>query len=262
VTLTTSPPLMNAQNISHYFGSGAGRFDALTDVSLSIAQGQFISIVGPSGCGKSTLMQILGGLIIAAEGNISIDGVTIDGPHPDKIGIVFQEALLLPWKNALENIMFPLDLIDNLTSSEKRHRAHDMLALVGLSHAAHLYPHEMSGGMRQRIAIARGLVRQPRLLLMDEPFGALDEQTRTRMWGELLSIHARSGASIVFITHSLVEAVYLADDVMVMAAHPGRIIEHIKVDLPRPRDVSMIGSDYVGSMRNHIWSLIAGPSTL
>ena len=258
--MIASPPLLNAAHISRYFGEGAKRFCALDDISLTLKQGQFISIVGPSGCGKSTLMQMLGGLTQPTQGDITIDGERIDGPQPNKIGIVFQDALLLPWKTALENIEFPLHLNKDGTKSDFRARAQEALDLVGLSDVGHRYPHELSGGMRQRIAIARGLIRNPKLLLMDEPFGALDEQTRTRMWGELLSIHARSGTSIIFITHSLLEAIYLADDVMVMAAKPGRIIETIQIDLPRPREVHMIGSDYVGSLRNHIWDLIAGPT--
>jgi NitT/TauT family transport system ATP-binding protein len=184
--------------------------------------------------------------------------VRVVGPRPDKVGIVFQESLLLPWKTAAENIEFPLALC-GAPLGQRRSRSHDLLELVGLRDFAHRLPEELSGGMKQRVAIARGLVRNPRVLLMDEPFAALDEQTRTRMWQELLKIHARTRATILFITHSLIEAVYLADVVLVMAARPGRFIERIEIDLPRPRAIAMLGSERLGALRNRIWDLIADP---
>ena len=249
-----------ARGVSKSFAAtgGVASFAALDDVSLTVPEGRFVSIVGPSGCGKSTLLQIVGGLIGASAGDVTIEGERIDDPRPDKIGIVFQEPLLLPWKTAIENIEFPLALRGE-PKSARRARARELLDLVGLSDFADSLPHQLSGGMKQRVAIARGLVRHPRLLLMDEPFAALDEQTRTRMWGELLQIRDRSGATVLFVTHSLIEAVYLADEVLVMAARPGRIIERITVDLPRPRTIDMIGSEALGAIRNRIWHLIAGP---
>ncbi len=255
---TTPHHVVDVSHLSKTFGDGKTAFRALNDVSLQIKQGRFVSVVGPSGCGKSTLMQMISGLVPTTQGNIQIDGKTITGPQPEKIGVVFQDALLLPWKTALENIEFPLSLGDTPVA-ERQERARNMLKLVGLKDVGHRYPHELSGGMRQRVAIARGLVRNPSLLLMDEPFGALDEQTRTRMWGELLRIHEQSGTTILFITHSLVESVFLADEVLVMASNPGRIIERIEVDLPRPRDLKLLGSERLGNLRNHIWDLIAKP---
>jgi NitT/TauT family transport system ATP-binding protein len=252
------PNVVAARGISKIFGTAANQFTALDDVSLSVGDGQFIAVVGPSGCGKSTLLQIIAGLVEPTHGEVVIDGTRITGPQPDKIGVVFQEPLLLPWKTAAENIEFPLALRHE-PASRRRQRAHALLDFVGLREAAELYPHQLSGGMKQRVAIARGLSRNPRVLLMDEPFAALDEQTRTHMWGELLNIWSRSRSTILFVTHSLIEAVYLADTVVVMATRPGRIIERIAVGLPRPRTADMIGSDALGRVRNRIWHLIAGP---
>jgi NitT/TauT family transport system ATP-binding protein len=250
--------VVSVRDVSMTFGAGPGAFHALDKVSLDIREGEFVSIVGPSGCGKSTLLQIAAGLLAPTTGEVRIDGNTVSGPSPDKIGIVFQEALLLPWKTAAENVEFPLTL-SGVPARERRPRALELLDLVGLRDFADRVPDELSGGMKQRVAIARGLVRNPRVLLMDEPFGALDEQTRTRMWGELLKIQERSRSTILFITHSLIEAVYLADTVMVMGTRPGRFIERIAVDLPRPRNAEMIGSERLGALRNHIWKLIAVP---
>ncbi len=247
-----------AREVTKTYEGATGAFTALERVSFEVPEGKFVSIVGPSGCGKSTLLQIVGGLVPATAGDVLVDGVHIDAPRPDKIGIVFQEPLLLPWKSALENVEFPLALRGE-PAAARHARAHELLALVGLADFADSFPHQLSGGMRQRVAIARGLVRHPRMLLMDEPFAALDEQTRTRMWGELLAIWERSRATVLFVTHSLVEAVYLADEVLVMAARPGRIVERIAVDLPRPRTLDMLGAPALGEMRNRIWHLIAEP---
>ena len=247
-----------AREVTKTYATAAGPFVALDRVSFDVPDGKFVAIVGPSGCGKSTLLQIVGGLASATSGEVLVDGAHIVAPRPDKIGIVFQEPLLLPWKSALENVEFPLALRGE-PKAARHARARELLALVGLADFAKNLPHQLSGGMRQRVAIARGLVRHPRMLLMDEPFAALDEQTRTRMWGELLGIWERSGATVLFVTHSLVEAVYLADEVLVMAARPGRIVERITVDLPRPRTLDMLGAPALGAMRNRIWHLIAEP---
>jgi NitT/TauT family transport system ATP-binding protein len=254
----TSSEIVAARAVCKSFGDDAKAFAALEDVSLSVREGQFISIVGPSGCGKSTLLQIIAGLMTATRGEVLVDREPITRPRPDLIGIVFQEPLLLPWKTATENIEFPLVLRHE--PAQRRHqRSTALLELVGLRDSGQLYPHQLSGGMKQRVAIARGLVRDPRLLLMDEPFAALDEQTRTRMWSELLQIWARSRSTILFVTHSLIEAIYLADAVLVMGTRPGRIIERLPVELPRPRTPDMVGSELLGQLRNRIWHLIAEP---
>jgi NitT/TauT family transport system ATP-binding protein len=243
-----------ARGVTKRFGSLA----AIENVSLSITEGRFVTVVGPSGCGKSTMLRMLGGLVPATEGCIVIDGEAVTGPKPDKIGFVFQEPLLLPWKTAAENVEFPLSL-RGVPAVERRERAEALLNLVGLSHSSNLFPSQLSGGMKQRVAIARGMVNNPRILLMDEPFAALDELTRTQMWEELLRIWERSRSTILFITHGLAEAIYLADYVLVMGTRPGRILEKIAVDLPRPRTMDMLGAPELGRIRNHIWHLIAGP---
>jgi NitT/TauT family transport system ATP-binding protein len=229
---------------------------ALADVSFSVEEGRFVTLVGPSGCGKSTLLQILAGLIGATSGQVLIEGKRISAPMPDKIGMVFQDPTLLPWKTALANVEFPLDL-RGVDRTLRRSRCSALLELVGLSEFADHYPHELSGGMRQRVAIARGLAQDPRLILMDEPFAALDEQTRTRMGHDLLDIWQKTGKTVFFITHSLTEAIYLSDVVLVMSPRPGRIIERIAIDFPRPRELDIIGSEAFGRIRNRIWHLIA-----
>jgi NitT/TauT family transport system ATP-binding protein len=248
-----NPHVIEARGLNKAYGE----FQALADVSFTVGSGEFVTVVGPSGCGKSTLLQVLAGLAPVSGGSLELDGEPITGPRPDKVGVVFQEAWLLPWKTAVDNIEFPLAL-RGVPKAERRERAHACLELVGLPDFARHYPHELSGGMRQRIAIARGLVQEPRLLLMDEPFAALDEQTRTRMGAELLRIWERTKPTVLFITHGLTEAIYLADVVLVMAARPGRIIERIPVELPRPRTIDMIGTETFGRLRNRIWDLIAG----
>jgi NitT/TauT family transport system ATP-binding protein len=243
-------------HLSKVYGNAPHEIRALADVSLTVREGQFVTIVGPSGCGKSTVMQILAGLVKPSSGSVIVGGKAVTGPSPDKVGVMFQDAWLLPWKTAAENVEFPLSL-RGVAKDERRARTLPLLDLVGLREFADRYPDELSGGMRQRVAIARSLVQEPRVLLMDEPFAALDEQTRTRMGNELLQIWEKSGGTVVFITHGLIEAIYLADEVYVMSARPGRIVERLVVELPRPRTIDMIGSEVFGRMRNRIWNLIA-----
>lgn len=255
--MTQSPAseVLGARCISKRFHTASGTVTALTDITFSVRRSQFVTIVGPSGCGKSTLLQVLAGLIPATSGEVFLAGEKLAGPKPDKIAIVFQDPWLLPWKTACENVEFPLQL-KGTRAPERRERAMTLLDLVGLKEAASRLPHELSGGMRQRVSIARALVQEPAVLLMDEPFAALDEQTRTRMGDELLSIWERTKQTIVFITHGLTEAIYLADTVFIMAAHPGRIIDRADVPLSRPRQIEMIGTEAFGALRNSIWRLI------
>jgi NitT/TauT family transport system ATP-binding protein len=249
-------PIIEVSNLAKDFGAGRTLVHALADVSFSVDEGRFVTLVGPSGCGKSTLLQILAGLLTATHGQVRVDGQRIQAPMPDKIGMVFQDPTLLPWKTALANIEFPLDL-RGVERATRRARCAALLDLVGLHEFADHYPHELSGGMRQRVAIARGLAQDPRLILMDEPFAALDEQARTRMGHDLLDIWGKTGKTVFFITHSLAEAIYLSDVVLVMSARPGRIIETIAIDFPRPRELDLIGSAAFGRIRNRIWHLIA-----
>ena len=249
-------PIIEVSKLAKDFNAGRAVLRALADVSFSVEEGRFVTLVGPSGCGKSTLLQILAGLIGATSGQVLIEGKRISAPMPDKIGMVFQDPTLLPWKTALANVEFPLDL-RGVDRTLRRSRCSALLELVGLSEFADHYPHELSGGMRQRVAIARGLAQDPRLILMDEPFAALDEQTRTRMGHDLLDIWQKTGKTVFFITHSLTKAIYLSDVVLVMSPRPGRIIERIAIDFPRPRELDIIGSEAFGRIRNRIWHLIA-----
>ena len=254
------PIIIDVRKLARVFHAGRARVEALAEVSFSVEEGEFVTLVGPSGCGKSTLLQILAGLIAPTAGEAFIAGERVAAPMPDKIGMVFQDPTLLPWKTALANVEFPLDL-RGVDRAARRQRSAALIELVGLRQFADHYPHELSGGMRQRVAIARGLAQDPRLILMDEPFAALDEQTRTRMGHDLLDIWQKTRKTVFFITHSLTEAIYLSDRVLVMSARPGRILDTIAIDFPRPRDLDLIGSEAFGRIRNRIWHLIAEEPT-
>ncbi|MGA0593581.1 ABC transporter ATP-binding protein [Enterovirga sp. CN4-39] len=242
--------------VNQTYGSAKGAVAAVEDVSFEVEAGRFVVLVGPSGCGKSSLLMMMAGLRHPTEGRILIAGRPIDDPDPDRVGVVFQEASLYPWLTAEQNVEFPLSLKRTLPKPERLARARARLDLVGLAGFEARYPHELSGGMKQRVSIARGLVQDPPVLLMDEPFAALDEQTRMTMGDELLRIWAETRKTVIFVTHSLTEAVYLADEVIVMSARPGRIIDRIKVDLPRPRTYEMLGGEIFGRLRDRIWRQI------
>ncbi|MGE0723876.1 MAG: ABC transporter ATP-binding protein [Alphaproteobacteria bacterium] len=209
------------------------RVPAIAAASLSIAGGEFVAIVGPSGCGKSTLLRLVAGLMRPSRGTVSIDGRPVDGPRED-VGMVFQAPTLLPWANVLANVLFPFKLLGGLDAGAEG-RARALLELAGLAGFERKMPRELSGGMQQRVAICRALVYDPRVLLMDEPFGALDALTREEMSLELLRIWTERPKTILFVTHSVPEAVLLADRVVVMSARPGRIADVVEVPLPRPR---------------------------
>ena len=240
------------EGLSHVYG---GTVPALENISFSVPTGHFTVVVGPSGCGKTSLLMMLAGLRAQTRGTILCHGRPIADPDPQRVGVIFQEASLYPWLTALDNIEFPLSL-RGAPKEERRRRAEAMLELVGLHGFGERFPHELSGGMKQRVSIARGLVQDPPVLLMDEPFAALDEQTRMTMGHELLRIWSTTSKTVVFITHSLTEAVYLADEVLVMSARPGRIIDRIQVTLPRPRSYDMMATDVFGKLRDRIWQQI------
>jgi NitT/TauT family transport system ATP-binding protein len=225
---------------------------AVSDVSFEVKPGRFIVLVGPSGCGKSSLLMMMAGLRRPTSGTILVSGAPIDVPDPNRVGVVFQEPSLFPWLTAEENVEFPLTL-RGVAKKDRRAKAQEALQLVGLDGFGKRHPHELSGGMKQRVSIARGLVQDPPVLLMDEPFAALDEQTRMTMGDELLRIWAATGKTIIFVTHSLTEAVYLADEVVVMSARPGRIVDGLEVALPRPRTFEMLSGDTFGILRDRIW---------
>ena len=245
VAPAVSTPLIVVSSLEKTYATrGRSQVHALAGISVEIAAGEFITIVGQSGCGKTTLLKILAGLLQRSAGSVTLRGQSVDEPSRD-IGIVFQDPVLLPWRTVFDNVMLPVEVL-GLDRARSRGRAMDLLALVGLTGFEDKYPHELSGGMRQRVAIARALVHDPSLLLMDEPFGALDAMTREFMNLELLRIWKESGKTIVFITHSIPEAAFLADRVIVMSARPGRIKEIVEVRLPRPRDLDMMASDEFG----------------
>ena len=241
--------------LSHVYAGMEGGVPALQDISLSVGVGKFVVIVGPSGCGKTSLLMMMAGLRHQTSGEILCYGRPIRDPDPDRVGVIFQEASLFPWLSSYDNIEFPLSL-RGVPRDERRKRAEKMLSLVGLEGFGERYPHELSGGMKQRVSIARGLVQDPPVLLMDEPFAALDEQTRMTMGHELLRIWSATNKTVVFVTHSLTEAVYLADEVLVMSARPGQIIDRMPVDLPRPRTYEMMATDVFGRLRERIWQQI------
>ena len=246
---------IEVSGLTHVYTGGDGSVPALADISLSVGSGRFIVIVGPSGCGKTSLLMMMAGLRRQTAGTILCAGRPIAAPDPDRVGVVFQEASLFPWLTALENIEFPMS-IRRAPREQRRARAEAMLNLVGLQGFGGRYPHELSGGMKQRVSIARGLVQNPPVLLMEEPFAALDEQTRMTMGHELLRIWSHTAKTVVFVTHSLTEAVYLADEVLVMSTRPGRIIDRLPVTLARPRTYEMMATDVFGRLRERIWQQI------
>jgi len=239
-------------------GEGGGpsdRFTALEDITLDVRPGEFLTLVGPSGCGKSTLLDLLGGLTAPTSGRILLDGRPIEGPARDR-GIVFQQYALFPWRTAAQNVEFGLD-IAGLKARQRREIARHYLDLVGLTAFADRYPHELSGGMKQRVAIARSLAYDPEVLLMDEPFAALDAQTRETLQGELLRIWRATGKTIVFITHGIDEAVVLGQRVAVMTSRPGRI-KHV-VEIPealRNETEDVRSLPEFGPVRHEVWSLL------
>ena len=245
---------IDVRGLHKIYKTRSGEFThALSDINFQVRQGEFISIVGPSGCGKTTLLNVLAGLVKKTEGSAKIAGKEVDKPLKE-IGMVFQAATLLPWRTILENVMIPVE-VQKLNKEEHLAHAQELLELVGLTGFENKFPAELSGGMQQRAGICRALVHRPSVLLMDEPFGALDAMTREYMNLELLRIWKESGATIGLVTHSISEAVFLSDRVIVMSPRPGRIVEVIDIDLPRPRTLDMMTSDaagkYVQQIRKH-----------
>src|SRR5690349_18832650 len=233
-------PAVECRDISVRFMSERRVVTALEDVSFSVPVGGFVSLLGPSGCGKSTLLRVVADLIAPSDGRASVLGTTpAEARKARALGFVFQDAALLPWRTALENVELPLEVGGARALAPGAATPRELLALVGLAGWENSFPHELSGGMRQRVSIARALLGGPRLLLMDEPFGALDEITRDRLNAELRRIWAETGTTILFVTHSVYEAVFLAEQVLVLSANPGRVREIVAVDLPRERDLTI-----------------------
>ncbi len=243
-TTASGRDVIAVRHLSKRYGSGADAVEALRDIDFSVGDGEFMSIVGPSGCGKSTLLKILAGLMPATDGSALLNGVAIEGPRKD-IGVVFQSPVLFPWRSVLGNVLLPAD-VQRLDRERMTARAIDLLNLVGLKGFERRYPWELSGGMQQRVALVRALIHDPALLLMDEPFGALDALTREAMNVELQRIWLERRKTVVFITHSTSEAVFLADRVLVMTPRPGKIGDLLDVDLPRPRSLDVMNTEKFG----------------
>ncbi|CAH0346537.1 ABC transporter ATP-binding protein [Bacillus sp. CECT 9360] len=245
-------PLMRVENLTKVYSSDAKEVVALQDIDFTVQKGEFISVVGPSGCGKTTLLEILSGLRTPTSGSVKIQGEAVTGPQKS-IGIVFQEESTFPWRTVQENVEFGLQM-QGKPKSEYRKKAREMIELVGLKGFENSYPYELSGGMRQRVAIARTLVTQPEIVVMDEPFGALDEQTRLILGGELLKIVEQTKATVVLVTHSIQEAALLSDKIVVLSARPGKVKHLIQSNLPKPRDATALTTPEFAEITQKLWS--------
>jgi NitT/TauT family transport system ATP-binding protein len=245
-------PQLSIKDLSVVYSTRRGSLRALDKLSMAIGDGEFVAVLGPSGCGKSTLLKIVAGLVKPSSGEIALHGEVVTGPRPD-VGIVFQQPTLLPWKTVLENVLVPIRA-QRKRLDDYREEALSLLKLAGLEQFADHYPNELSGGMQQRVGIVRGLIHDPRLLLMDEPFSALDAMTRERMAGELQSIWMARRKAVLFITHSIQEAVLLADKIVVLSERPGRVVEVLNVDLPRPRLSEVVSNPRFAELSSHLRS--------
>ncbi len=248
------PGRIDIEALSLELGGGSDRFEVLSDLTLRVEPGEFVCILGPSGCGKSTLLGALAGHLPHSGGSLTVDGEAVLGPSPER-GMVFQHHTLLPWRKVLDNVAFGLKM-RGVPRDEREQRAHEILQLVGLGDFTRHWPSQLSGGMQQRVEIARVLVNRPRLLLMDEPFGALDAQTRLHMQELLLDIWGRIRTTVVFITHDIDEALFLADRVLVMSPRPGRILEELIIDFERPRSTDVVTSTQFSHLKRHCLELL------
>ena len=247
----TRPGHIHARDVTVTFpAAGTRGLTALDGVDLTVDPGEVVALIGPNGSGKSTLLRVLAGLLRPDRGTVTIDGLPVEGPSP-RVGLVFQEPRLLPWRTAQENVAYPLELA-GVPAPERRRRVEELLETVGLQGAGNLIPSRMSGGMRQRAALARTLATQPQVLLLDEPFSALDELTRERPNLELLAIARGAGPTVVIVTHSVQEAIFLADRVVVLSQRPGRVVADVAVKLPRPRSLDDLDVATVGDIARHV----------
>jgi NitT/TauT family transport system ATP-binding protein len=244
--------ILVVEHIVMRFVTADGDLTALDDVSFSVAPGEFLAVIGPSGCGKTTLFNIVGGLLGGYDGRITVGGETISGPHAS-IGMVFQEESTFPWRNVVDNIAFPLE-IAGVPRRERIDRVRRFVSMVGLDGFEKRYPSELSGGMRQRVSMARTLASEPKILLMDEPFAALDEQTRLLLGDKVLQIQQQLNQTMLLITHNITEAVQLADRILVLTYRPGRLKRIVDIKLPRPRTSEIVSSEQFGHYVAQIWS--------
>ncbi|KQK31569.1 nitrate ABC transporter ATP-binding protein [Bosea thiooxidans] len=240
------------KDVSMRFDTREGTVTAVDGMSFEIKRGEFVSIIGPSGCGKSTVFNVMGGLVGGYEGTVTVGGEKVSGPHPS-IGMVFQEESTFPWRTVIDNVAFPLE-VKGVGKDERHATARKFIDMVGLSGFEQRYPSELSGGMRQRVALARTLVFEPKILLMDEPFAALDEQTRVLLGDKVLKIQQDLRQTTLLITHNITEAVQLSDRVLIMTFRPGKVKRIVDIRLPRPRSSDVVGSDAFGRYVAEIWN--------
>ncbi len=252
-----APEKLVVDHVSKSFRSRRATVHALDDVSLQVREGEFVCLVGPSGCGKSTLLNIVAGLEMPDSGSVMADGKPVTGPGRERM-MMFQESALFPWLDVMDNLMFGLKLKPNLNNKERRELAKYYLHLVGLDKFMDASIHELSGGMKQRVALARALAPNPRVLLMDEPFAALDAMTREQLYGDIQGIWEKRRKTILFVTHNVREAASLGDRVVLFSPHPGRIKEEFTIDLPRPRDINSVDvAKYAGQIKNALMGHLA-----
>jgi NitT/TauT family transport system ATP-binding protein len=244
--------ILVAEDIAVRFETPEGVITAVDNVSLQVEPGEFLSVIGPSGCGKSTLFNVIGGLHSSHDGKVSVDGETISGPHKS-IGMVFQEESTFPWRTVTDNVAFPLELV-GMPKAKRVERARHFISLVGLDGFENRYPGELSGGMRQRVSLARTLASEPKILLMDEPFAALDEQTRLLLGDKVLQIQQQLKQTTLLITHNITEAVQMSDRILVMTYRPGKVKRVVEINLPRPRTSEIVGSEAFGRYVAQIWN--------
>jgi NitT/TauT family transport system ATP-binding protein len=248
----SGPALLVVDDIVMRFGTAEDGVTALDNVSFTVAPGEFLAVIGPSGCGKSTLFNIIGGLLGGYDGRVAVAGEKVYGPHAS-IGMVFQEESTFPWRNVVDNVAFPLE-IAGMAKRERIERARHFVSMVGLDGFEKRYPSELSGGMRQRVSMARTLASEPKILLMDEPFAALDEQTRLLLGDKVLQIQQQLNQTMLLITHNITEAVQLADRILVMTYRPGRVKRMVDIKLPRPRTSEIVSSEAFGRYVAQVWS--------
>ncbi len=244
--------ILTVEDLGMRFVTAEGDITALDTISFDVTPGEFLAVIGPSGCGKSTLFNIIGGLLSGYSGRVSVDGEKVSGPHAS-IGMVFQEESTFPWRSVIDNVAFPLE-IAGIAKRERLARARRFVSLVGLDGFENRYPAELSGGMRQRVSMARTLASEPKILLMDEPFAALDEQTRLLLGDKVLQIQQQLNQTMLLITHNITEAVQLADRILVMTYRPGRVKRIVDIKLPRPRTSEIVSSEAFGRYVAQIWS--------
>jgi NitT/TauT family transport system ATP-binding protein len=244
--------ILTVDNVVVRYETAEGPIAAVDDVSLKVRPGEFLSVIGPSGCGKSTLFNVIGGLLSQQQGTVRVGGETIAGPHKS-IGMVFQEESTFPWRTVTDNVAFPLELA-GMPKAKRDERARHFISLVGLDGFDKRYPGELSGGMRQRVSLARTLASEPKILLMDEPFAALDEQTRLLLGDKVLQIQQQLKQTTLLITHNITEAVQMSDRILVMTYRPGKVKRIVTIDLPRPRSSGIVGSEAFGHYVAQVWN--------